>query len=272
MQAMTDNHEENLIEQIGRLLRYHASLGIKEYPRTANLENFLKKQASPPPAADASTKSRPKRQPVPSLPEKKHAFDPELTCRATLRDVQQEIGDCHRCSLHKSRTSIVYGQGNEKARLMVVADAPSPDDDRLALPLQGEQGVLLDRMLQAIDLSRDEIYITTLVKCFPGPGAKPAEKEIRTCLPFLFRQIEIICPLVLCTMGTLASQILLQSRRSLFQLRGRFYNFNDLCSAELAERIFLMPSLPPALLIDNPELKKASWQDLQMIQKKLSGN
>ena len=90
---MTDNHDENLMEQIGRLLRYHASLGISEYPRNANLENFLKKQTVPSPATDAVTKSRTKRKPGPKPPEKKHTFDPELTHRATLRDVQQEIGD-----------------------------------------------------------------------------------------------------------------------------------------------------------------------------------
>ena len=148
---MNDNHEENLIEQIGRFLRYHAALGIREYPRTACLENFLETQASPSPPAAGGAKSRLKKKPGRGPAEKKHAFDPELTRRATLVDVRQEIGDCHRCSLDRSRTSIVYGQGKEKARLMIVADAPSPEDDKSALPLQGEQGILLDRMLQAID-------------------------------------------------------------------------------------------------------------------------
>jgi uracil-DNA glycosylase len=124
-------------------------------------------------------------------------------------------------------------------------------------------------MLAAIGLSREEVYITTLAKCFPGEDAKPADNEIKTCLPFLFRQIEIICPTVICTLGMLTAQTLLHSSKSLFQLRGRFYNFNDLCSGELKEKIVIMPSLHPSLLLENSELKKASWKDLQMIQKKL---
>jgi len=137
------------------------------------------------------------------------------------------------------------------------------------MPLQGEPGTLFDRMLNAIKITRDDVYITTMVKCFPGAGAKAGQKEIKTCLPFLFRQIEISCPTVICTMGSQSSQVLLHSRKSLFQLRGRFYNFNDLCSNKLADKIMLMPSLHPSLLLENPELKKASWLDLQMIQKKL---
>ena len=127
-------------------------------------------------------------------------------------------------------------------------------------------------MLAAIHLSRKEVYITTLVKCFPGPQAKPRENEIKTCLPFLFRQIEIICPAVICTMGMLSSQTLLHSSQSLFQLRGLFYNFNDLCSSQLESKIVVMPSLHPSLLLENADLKKASWKDLQLIQKKLEGS
>jgi len=186
-----------------------------------------------------------------------------------LNDVREEIGDCHRCGLHETRTNIVFGHGPETAKLMIIADAPGKEDDLAAAPLQDKDGELLDKMLNAINLSRDNVYITTLVKCFPGAGAKPDEKEIKTCLPFLFRQIEIICPLIICSIGTQSSQVLLHSRKSLFQLRARFHNFNDLCSGELADKIFLMPSLPPSLLLENPELKKASWQDLQLIQKKL---
>jgi len=266
---MAEITEENFLEQVKKILRYHDSLGIREYPRTRDLDNFLKKEA------DASRAGKTNKRPLSPDGKKpgalKHVFAPELSRKTTLNDVREEIGDCRRCALHETRTSIVFGQGNEKARLMLIADAPSNEDDRAELPLQGEAGSLLDRMLQAINLSREEVYITTLVKCFPGPDAKPGVNPINTCLPFLFRQIEIICPQVICTMGSLASQVLLHSRRSLFQLRGNFSNFNELCSSKLNGRILLMPSFPPALLLENPDLKKASWQDLQMIQKKLGG-
>ena len=267
---MADNSREDLLEQVSKLLHYHESLGIREYPRTTSLKRFLNKQAessSVHPGIAPQIKEEKNRR----APEKKHFFDPGLAKKATLSDVREEIGDCHRCSLHETRTNIVFGHGSETAKLMIIADAPGKEDDLLSVPLQDKDGELLDRMLNAINLSRDEVYITTLVKCFPGAGAKPGEKEIKTCLPFLFRQIEIICPQVICAMGTQSSQVLLHSHRSLFQLRGRFHNFNDLCSSKLASKIVLMPSLPPSLLLENPEFKKASWKDLQLIQKKLEG-
>jgi DNA polymerase len=265
---MTKQSESDLLREISRLLQYHDSLGIKEYPRTQILGRFLRKEEGPV-SSQPSGKTSPKERKVSPKEEKKHLFDAGLATKVTLQDVRQELGDCQRCSLHDTRTNIVFGQGAETAKLVIVADAPGEEDDRQAAPLLGEAGGLLDKMLAAIGLAREEVYITTLVKCFPGPGVNAAEKEIRTCLPFLFRQIEIICPAVICAMGSQVAQTLLHSRKSLFQLRGRFYNFNDLCSSKLADTIVLMPSLHPTLLLDNSELKKASWQDLQLIQKKL---
>ena len=267
---MADNYQEDLLDQVSKLLKYHNSLGIKEYPRSIIPEQFLNKQAPPSPSHPrAKIQKSPRKVKISS--NIKHSFDPGLAHKATLHDIREEIGDCHRCKLDRTRTTIIFGQGSETAKLMIIADYPGKEDDLATKPLQGKAGELLDKMLSAINLSRDEIYITTLVKCFPGEGTKPGENEINTCLPFLFRQIEIICPLVICAMGTQASQVLLHSSKSLFQLRGRFYNFNDLCTDNLADKIILMPSLPPSLLLENPELKKASWQDLQLIQKKLMG-
>ncbi len=264
-----DHSQEDLIREISRFLQYHDFLGIKEYPRSENLEHFLgRKKVPEPPRQAAKAKKDEGRKKISS--EKKHLFDPDLAHRATLDDVRKEIGDCHRCSLDQTRTSIVYGQGPETAALMIIADAPANEDDRAGIPFQGETGELLDRMLKAISISREEVYITTLVKCFPGKDTGPDKTQIKTCLPFLFRQIEIICPRVIFAMGAQSSQVLLHSRKSLFQLRGHFYNFNDLCSSKLAEKITLMPSLHPSLLLENPELKKASWHDLQLVQKKLA--
>ena len=258
----------NLLQDISKLLQYHDSLGIREYPRSQPLESFLHTQDRPTPPQQGS-RYQPKERITPKSPERKHFFDPGLSRKVTLHDVRGELGECQRCPLHKTRTNIVFGQGSSRAKLMIVADAPGIKDDQLTAPLQGEAGVLLDKMLAAIGLSREEIYITTLVKCFPGADAKPRADEIKTCIPFLFRQIEIICPTIICAMGMQPAQTLLHSRKSLFQLRGRFYNFNDLCSSELENKIMLMPSLHPSLLLANTDLKKASWQDLQMIQKKL---
>ena len=260
--------ETDLIEEISKLLQYHDSLGIKEYRRTRQIEDFLHKRDRPF-AVQARSKLQGGRRKAPEADERKHLFDPGLAKKATLQDVRDELGDCQRCPLHKTRTNIIFGQGPAKAKLLIVTDAPSGEDDLQKAPVRGDAGELLDKMLAAIGLSREEVYITTLAKCFPGEDAKPADNEIKTCLPFLFRQIEIICPTVICTLGMLTAQTLLHSSKSLFQLRGRFYNFNDLCSGELKEKIVIMPSLHPSLLLENSELKKASWKDLQMIQKKL---
>ncbi|MDX1775939.1 MAG: uracil-DNA glycosylase [Desulfobulbales bacterium] len=257
-----------IINDISRIIKYHTDLGIKEYPLTPGLEHFLNKMKESSPE-QPENKPRHRLDKTSEPREKKHVFDPGLAEKATLQDVMEEIGDCQRCPLCKTRRNIVFGHGSAAAKLLIVADAPGRDDDKNSAPLQGDAGNLLDRMLTAIGLSREEVYITFLVKCFPGHRAKPRENETKTCLPFLFRQIEIICPSVICTMGMLAAQTMLHSRKSLFQLRGRFYNFNDLCSSELEEKIVLMPSLHPELLLENTDLKKASWKDLQMIQKKL---
>ena len=267
---MADHIQEDLLEEISKFLRYHDSLRIKEYPRSQILNHFLNKQPGPSPSPPKPLQQKNVKR-VEKIAENKHSFDPGLAQKATLLDVSQEIGDCQRCSLDKTRTNIVFGQGPETAKLMIIADAPGFEDDLATLPLQGEEGELLDKMLSAINLSRDEVYITTLVKCFPGGNAKPDENAIKTCLPFLFRQVEIVCPSVICCMGTQSSQALLHSKKSIFQLRGRFSLFNDLCSDKLAKKIVLMPSLHPSLLLKNPEMKKASWQDLQLIQKKLEG-
>ncbi len=268
---MPNKSDTDLLEEISDLLRYHVSLGIKEYPRSQQLDRFLHKQETPSPPQPGSKPQGSERKTTKTA-EKKHFFDPGLAKKVALPDVREELGDCQRCPLHKTRTNIVFGQGSATAKLMIVTDAPSGEDDRETAPVQAEAGELLDKMLAAIGLSREEVYITSLVKCFPGEDSKPADNEIKTCLPFLFRQIEIICPTVVCTMGMLAAQTLLHSRKSLFQLRGSFYDFNNLCSGALGEKIMLIPSLNPLLLLENADLKKASWQDLQMIQKKLEGN
>ena len=267
---MSEDSKTDLIRDIRSLLNYHKSLGIDSYPRTKGLERFLKKKKQP-----AAPSPSPRKYPSPkqvkavAQTREKHVFDPGLAKKATLADVRQELGDCTRCGLHKNRTNIVFGQGAEKAKLLIIGPSPGAEDDRGASPFLGAGGDLLTKMLAAIGLSREDVYLTSLVKCFPAGGRPPKEEEIRTCLPFLFRQLEIICPRVICAMGKQPAQTLLHSKESLFRLRGRFYDFNSFCSTELAGQMLIIPTLHPAFLLDNEEMKKASWQDLQMIQKKI---
>ena len=267
---MQDRSRKDLIKDIRSLLNYHKSLGIESYPRTKGLERFLEKKEQPAAPSPSPRKyTSPKQVKAVAQTREKHVFDPGLAKKATLTDVRQELGDCTRCGLHKNRTNIVFGQGAEKAKLLIIGPAPGAEDDRRASPFLGAGGDLLTKMLAAIGLSREDVYLTSLVKCFPAGGRPPEEEEIRTCLPFLFRQLEIICPRVICAMGKQPAQTLLHSKESLFRLRGRFYDFNSFCSTELAEKMLIIPTLHPAFLLDNEEMKKASWQDLQMIQKKI---
>ncbi|MBW1944493.1 MAG: uracil-DNA glycosylase [Deltaproteobacteria bacterium] len=267
---MSDNSKTDLIKDIRSLLKYQKSLGIDSYPRTEGLQRFLEKREQPSAPSPPSRKYTRLVQVKAAIETReKHVFDPGLAKKATLADVRQELGDCTRCNLHKGRTNIVFGQGSEQAKLMVIGPAPSAEDDHGSAPFLGASGDLLTKMLAAIGLSREDVYLTSLVKCFPAGGQPPKEEEIRTCLPFLFRQIEIICPTVICAMGKQPAQTLLHSKESLFRLRGRFYDFNSFCSTELAEKMLIIPTLHPTFLLDNEEMKKASWQDLQMIQKKI---
>jgi DNA polymerase len=175
--------------------------------------------------------------------------------------LRTELGDCTRCFLHEKRQNLVFGEGNQRPRLMVIGDWPGPEDDRTGLPFQGIEGEMLTNMLKAIGLERPEVYVTTLVKCQPPAGRPPTRDEIATCLPFLFQQIDAIAPVVICAMGPLATQTLLVTDQPLTRLRGGFHDCRG---------VALMPTFHPRFLHKNPEMKKATWQDLLMVKKKLA--
>jgi DNA polymerase len=140
------------------------------------------------------------------------------------------------------------------------------EDDQQAEALCGEAGELLTRMLAAIKLKRKDVFLTHTVKCLPPGNRAPEPDEINACLTFLHRQIEVLKPRIICTMGPLAARALLKTNDSFFLLRGRFHEFQTI----QGETLPLLPTFHPAFLIKNPEMKKASWQDLQMLQKKLN--
>lgn len=179
-----------------------------------------------------------------------------------LGRLREEMGDCRHCPLHQGRENLVFGQGDEAGGgLLLIGDSPGPAENRAGSPFQGEAGTLLDKMLAAIGLARGQIYLTDLVKCAP-PGSRPPDAvEIQKCLPFLLRQIEALNPAVICAMGPLAAQTLLRTRQSLFKLRGRFHD----CQGRP-----LLATFSPDFLLHNPEMKKAAWLDLQMLQKRLA--
>ena len=158
----------------------------------------------------------------------------------------------------QSRNKAITGEGATGAKLLIITDAPSAEDDLSGLSMSGEPGQLLDKMLGAIGLSRDAVHLSLLTRCH-APET-PKKDEVDACLPFLLREIMLVTPKVICAMGPLAAQKLLHTNKPLSQLRGRFHDFQGLP---------LIPTFSPEFLLKNPEMKKATWLDLQMIQKKL---
>jgi DNA polymerase len=176
----------------------------------------------------------------------------------TLEDIRTHIGDCQRCKLCCSRTNIVFGTGDPQARLMFIGEGPGQDEDRAGEPFVGAAGQLLDRIIEAIALRRQDVYIANVVKCRPPGNRLPQPDEIATCSPFLRRQIAAIRPLFICTLGSCAAQTLLSTSQAVSRLRGRFFDF---------EGIRLLPTFHPAYLLRNPEKKREVWEDMKLLMK-----
>ncbi|MEZ4820064.1 MAG: uracil-DNA glycosylase [Bdellovibrionota bacterium] len=178
-----------------------------------------------------------------------------------LQSIRESLGDCTRCILSKGRKQIVFGVGNPDADLVVVGEAPGRDEDIQGEPFVGKAGQLLTDILQAIGLSRQDVYICNVVKCRPPENRNPEIEEIETCLPYLQKQIEAIAPKLILTVGKFAAQTLLQTDRPISKLRGCFVDYNG---------VPLMPTYHPAFLLRNPSAKKEVWEDVKQVHARLS--
>ncbi len=174
----------------------------------------------------------------------------------TLADVQKELGDCKRCKLHRTRRTIVFGEGNPKASLMLIGEGPGYDEDVQGRPFVGKAGQLLTKILQSINLPREEVYITNIIKCRPPQNRNPEPDEIRSCNPFLAKQITAVRPKIICALGSFSAQTLLQTDTKITALRGRLYDL---------EGIKVIPTYHPAFLLRNPERKREVWEDMKKI-------
>jgi uracil-DNA glycosylase family 4 len=181
----------------------------------------------------------------------------------TLAEVRQEIGDCKRCKLHRARKTIVFGEGNEKARLMFIGEGPGYDEDVQGRPFVGRAGQLLTKIIQSINLSREEVYITNIVKCRPPQNRNPEPDEIQSCHPFLMMQIRVIQPKMICALGTFSAQTLLKTDTKITALRGRLYDL---------EGVKVIPTYHPAFLLRNPERKREVWEDMKKIAEWLNNH
>jgi DNA polymerase len=179
-----------------------------------------------------------------------------LNATEALEAVRTEIGpDCSRCKLHTlGRKQVVFGVGNPDADLMFVGEAPGADEDTQGIPFVGRAGQLLTKMIEAINLTRDQVYIANVIKCRPPGNRNPEPDEIEQCEPFLFRQIEAVKPKVIVALGSFAAKTLLRSEESISRLRGRIYDFHG---------AKLIPTFHPSFLLRSPDRKRDAWEDLK---------
>ncbi len=233
-------------------VRYYNDLGIYDFYRrsTKNAEGEFDRVARTPSSAISSSELHKRGQP-PTEP------DPATA----LRLIREDIGDCIRCRLHKQgRKQIVFGVGNPRAELMFIGEAPGADEDEQGEPFVGRAGQLLNNMIKAMGISREDVYIANIIKCRPPGNRTPERDECETCSPFLMRQIEVIAPKAIVALGAVAAKTLLAVNAPMSELRGRWYDFRG---------TKLAVTYHPAFLLRDPRQKKEAWKDLQMVMKEL---
>jgi len=178
----------------------------------------------------------------------------------TLESIRTDIGNCKRCTLSEKRTNIVFGAGDPKARLVFVGEGPGYEEDKSGEPFVGAAGKLLTKIIEAINLTREKVYICNIIKCRPPGNRNPMPDEIKTCFPFLKRQLLVIKPDFICALGTFAAQTLLETKQPISRLRGHFHDYMG---------IKVMPTYHPAYLLRNANKKRDVWEDMKMMIKEM---
>ena len=177
----------------------------------------------------------------------------------TLADLNSQICGCMKCPLGSTRTNFVFGVGSPQADVVVIGEAPGADEDAQGEPFVGRAGQLLNKILEAIRFKREEVYICNILKCRPPNNREPLPEEIELCEPYLWKQMEILKPMMILCLGRTAGQALLKTNDSLGALRGKFFDYRG---------INLMVTYHPAALLRNPNWKKPAWEDVQLFRKK----
>lgn len=182
-----------------------------------------------------------------------------MDCAAKLAELEQNLAGCTRCGLAEQRNHIVFGRGAAAGRIMLVGEGPGGDEDRLGQPFVGRAGQLLDRILAAAELPREDVYICNVVKCRPPGNRLPAAPEVEACKPFLREQIRIVQPWLIVCLGALASQMLIDPQIRITRDRGHWYRKGA---------FWLMPTFHPAALLRDESKKRPVWQDMQAVRDK----
>src|SRR5258705_8696685 len=177
-----------------------------------------------------------------------------------LEDIRAEIGDCQRCKLAPKRTNIVFGSGNPNAELVFVGEAPGFDEDQQGLPFVGRAGQLLTKIIESIDIKREDVYICNVLKCRPPDNRNPEPDEVAACNPFLRKQLAAIRPKIVCCLGTFAAQTVMQTAQPISKLRGKFHDMDGMR---------VIATFQPAYLLRSPEKKREVWEDMKQIRAEL---
>jgi uracil-DNA glycosylase len=234
------------IAAVQSYIHYLQRLGVTELPVTL----------TPPVHTEAAALSA--RASATMLPTQGAAIDAEPAVR--LAQLAAAVHDCRKCNLHRGRTQVVFGTGDPAAALVFVGEAPGHDEDVQGEPFVGAAGQLLNRIIAAIGLRREQVYMLNVIKCRPPQNRNPQPDEIAACWPILQEQLACLRPRIICALGTFAAQTLLQTEERISRLRGRFHRLGD---------IPVMPTYHPAFLLRNPQYKRAVWEDMQLVQRAL---
>ena len=256
-------------EKLAARLRYYEDLGLGSF--YCDRQSAISRKPAPLPAPKIAGKGAPNTiglaRPAPAvrpaastvLPivESPNLFESlDRIEGETLEQIRETLGECTRCKLHKGRTKIVFGAGNPRAELVFVGEGPGHDEDVQGLPFVGRAGQLLNQMIEAMGLRRDDVYICNVIKCRPPENRTPEKDEIATCSPFLLRQLAVIAPKVIVCLGNIAAQTMLATHKSISHFRGQWFDFRG---------SRLLATYHPAYLLRNPNAKPEVWKDLQKV-------
>jgi uracil-DNA glycosylase len=249
----------NLLADTKKQLEHLRVLGVEGIRGTATAAPIEAPRAKPlpKPVIEQAPAESP-RTPVASLFGEIAPAAPTLVpSNETFEQIHAEIGDCTRCPLHQQRTHVVHTEGNRKARLMFVGEAPGADEDAQARPFVGRAGQLLTKIIEAIGFKREEVLIGNVNRCRPPGNRPPTPEEASICKPFLLREIAVVQPEVIVVLGNTAMRNLLDTREGITRLRGRFQEYKG---------IKVMPTFHPAYLLRDPSKKRETWEDLKKVR------
>jgi uracil-DNA glycosylase family 4 len=274
---MPDRLSAPLQDKLSKRLSYYDDIGIRSFYRdrffvraapvleqarvsipNPQEEPLSKTSPKPvlPPAASLTVPVTPKVSILPITP-KVSLFDAlNKVADDSLLKIRDDLGECTRCKLHTTRNKIVFGDGSAKADLVFVGEGPGRDEDAQGLPFVGRAGKLLTQMIEAMGLQRKDVYICNVVKCRPPENRLPEPDEIKTCSPYLLRQLDAIDPKVIVCLGACSAQTLLETNRGISHFRGQWLDFRGRK---------LMATYHPAYLLRNPAAKADVWKDLQKV-------